>query len=101
MSHEGENTRSIPLASGGNGKQQLPKWDILKSAAPDNLYPRVFKELAEELAGPLMVIICKSWTLGKFQKTGRKLMLCQYFKKVNGMNWLIRGLSVWHGSLAQ
>lgn len=37
----------------------------LKTAVPDNLHPRAFKELAEELDGPLMLILNKSWSTGE------------------------------------
>ena len=36
-----------------------------KSPGPDELHPRVIKELAEELSEPVSIIFAKSWKMGE------------------------------------
>lgn len=51
-------------------------WDKTKcKSSPDHLHLRILRGLAEESHGPLNLGI-----LEQFQKTGRELMLCWYFK---------------------
>ena len=40
--------------------KKLNHMDVGKSPGPDSIHPRVLKELAEELAGPLAIIFTQS-----------------------------------------
>ena len=54
-----------------------------KSPGPDKLYPRVLKELSEELAGPLTVLFNKSMVEGKLPKDWKLAEIAAILKKGN------------------
>lgn len=53
-----------PERNGGQVKKYLVKLDVFKSAKPDKIYTRVFKELAEVISEPLAIIFEKSLRIG-------------------------------------
>lgn len=60
ISHEDEDILSSPLVTEEDGRRHLLGINICRSAGPDNLPPRVLKELGEEISVPLFLIINKS-----------------------------------------
>ena len=46
-------------------KEHLIFLNEFKSPGPDELHPRVIKELAEELSEPLSIIFAESWKMGE------------------------------------
>ncbi|XP_064901569.1 membrane protein FAM174A isoform X1 [Columba livia] len=62
-------------------KEQLNSLDIHKSMGPDEMHPRVLRELAEVIAGPLSIIFAKSWEMGEVPEDWRKANVIPVFKK--------------------
>ena len=48
---------------------------------PDELHPRVIKELAEELSEPLSIIFAESWKTGEVPDDWRRANVVPIFKK--------------------
>ena len=51
------------------------------SSGLDELHPRVFKELAEELSEPLSIIFLKSWEMAEEPDDWKKANFVPIFKK--------------------
>lgn len=64
-SREEDEVLSSPLVTKEVVKQHLLAINNFKSAGLDNLLPRAFQQLAEKLAGLLMLIFNKSWNAGE------------------------------------
>ncbi|KAF7239069.1 hypothetical protein EYD10_14280 [Varanus komodoensis] len=62
-------------------KEYLDGINTLKSMGPDELYPRVIKELAEELSEPWAIIFDKSWKTGEVPDDWRRGNVVPIFKK--------------------
>ncbi|KAM7137464.1 uncharacterized protein RBU57_016993 isoform 8-T8 [Macrochelys suwanniensis] len=62
-------------------KQQLIKLDMFKPAGPDNLYPRVLKDLVEERGGLLMLILIRTWNTGEIPEDWNKANAVPILKK--------------------
>ncbi|XP_064909576.1 gamma-1-syntrophin isoform X3 [Columba livia] len=62
-------------------REQLNSLDIHKSMGPDGMHPRVLRELAEVIAGPLSIIFAKSWETGEVPEDWRKANVTPVFKK--------------------
>ncbi|PKU38324.1 rna-directed dna polymerase from mobile element jockey-like [Limosa lapponica baueri] len=62
-------------------RDHLAKLDIHKSMGPDGIHPRVLRELAEVIAGPLSIIFEKSWRTGEVPEDWRKANITPVFKK--------------------
>ncbi|NXT06727.1 RTJK polymerase, partial [Prunella fulvescens] len=62
-------------------REQLSNLDIHKSMGPDRMHPRVLRELAEVIAGPLSIIFAKSWETGEVPEDWRKANVTPVFKK--------------------
>ena len=62
-------------------KEHLITLNEFKSPGPDELHPRVIKELAEELSEPLSIIFEKSWRTGEVPDDWRRANVVPIFKK--------------------
>ena len=55
--------------------------DIFKSVGPDDLHPRVLKELAEVFASPLAWLYEHSWCSGEVLEDWKRATMVPIFKK--------------------
>uniref|UniRef100_A0A670IGU3 Reverse transcriptase domain-containing protein n=1 Tax=Podarcis muralis TaxID=64176 RepID=A0A670IGU3_PODMU len=62
-------------------QEYLASLDVFKSPGPDELHPRVLKELTEVISEPLAVIFENSWRTGKVPADWRKANVVPIFKK--------------------
>ncbi|CAM4524209.1 unnamed protein product [Caretta caretta] len=62
-------------------RDYLEKLDVHKSMGPDELHPRVLKELAAVIAEPLAIIFENSWRTGEFPDDWKKANVVPIFKK--------------------
>ncbi|KFR17877.1 hypothetical protein N306_15460, partial [Opisthocomus hoazin] len=62
-------------------------WDLLrniniqKSMGPDEMHPRMLRELADVVAEPLSIIFERSWRTGEVPEDWRKASVTPIFKK--------------------
>ncbi|CAM4672926.1 unnamed protein product [Lepidochelys kempii] len=62
-------------------RDYLEKLDVHKSMGPDELHPRVLKELAAVIAEPLAIIFENSWRTGEVPDDWKKANVVPIFKK--------------------
>ncbi|MCP3875986.1 MAG: reverse transcriptase family protein [Desulfobacteraceae bacterium] len=62
-------------------KKGLEKLNVNKSAGPDGMHPRIFKELSNEIAPPLAQIFNKSLSEKKIPDDWRQAIISPIFKK--------------------
>ncbi|CAM4607923.1 unnamed protein product [Lepidochelys olivacea] len=62
-------------------RDYLEKLDMHKSMGPDELHPRVLKELAAVIAEPLAIIFENSWRTGEVPDDWKKANVVPIFKK--------------------
>ncbi|CAM5118909.1 unnamed protein product, partial [Natator depressus] len=62
-------------------RDYLEKLDVHKSMGPDELHPRVLKELAAVIAEPLAIIFENSWRTGEVPDEWKKANVVPIFKK--------------------
>uniref|UniRef100_A0A670IJS6 Reverse transcriptase domain-containing protein n=1 Tax=Podarcis muralis TaxID=64176 RepID=A0A670IJS6_PODMU len=61
--------------------EYLASLDVFKSPGPDELHPRVLKELADVISEPLAVIFENSWRTGEVPADWRRANVVPIFKK--------------------
>uniref|UniRef100_A0A8D0DX11 Reverse transcriptase domain-containing protein n=1 Tax=Salvator merianae TaxID=96440 RepID=A0A8D0DX11_SALMN len=62
-------------------REHLANLNVFKSPGPDELHPRVLKELADIIAEPLSVIFENSWITGEVPEDWRRANVVPIFKK--------------------
>ncbi|KAI8487282.1 hypothetical protein Bbelb_350800 [Branchiostoma belcheri] len=70
--------------------KKLTELNPNKSAGPDNLHPRLLRELAYDLAHPLTMIFSNPWNQAGYLKHGNKPTLHPFTRKGERHSWKLQ-----------
>ncbi|KFP53461.1 hypothetical protein N323_02953, partial [Cathartes aura] len=62
-------------------RDQLHQLNVHKSTGPDGIHPRALKELADVIAGPLLIICQRSWEPGEVSADWKLATIIPVYKK--------------------
>ncbi|KAK4810895.1 hypothetical protein QYF61_013303 [Mycteria americana] len=78
--HECRNS-AFPFVDAEIVRDQLYQLNVHKSMGPDGIHPRVLKELADVMAGPLSIIYQRSWEPGEVPADWKLANVIPIYKK--------------------
>ncbi|KFV01776.1 Putative 115 kDa protein in type-1 retrotransposable element R1DM, partial [Tauraco erythrolophus] len=70
-----------PKAGADQVREHLENLKVHRSMGPDEVHPRVLKELAAEVARPLAIIFERSWQSGEVPTDWKRANVTPIFKK--------------------
>jgi len=72
---------SLTLGKGGSGQGVFIKADTCKSMRPDELQPRVLRELADVIVKPPFIIFERLWQVGEVPEDWKRANVAPVFSK--------------------
>ncbi|KFV15038.1 hypothetical protein N340_02774, partial [Tauraco erythrolophus] len=70
-----------PRVGADQVREHLENLKVHKSMGPDEIHPRVLKELVAEVARPLAIIFERSWQSGEVPTDWKRVNITSIFKK--------------------
>jgi len=94
----------LPLVEEDCVRDHVSNLDAHKSMGPDEMHPRVLRELADVIAEPLSIIFERSWRAGEVPEDWKKAIVTAIFKKgkkEDPGNYRLVSLTSIHGKMME